>query len=198
MSQMLWVTPSVGRQSLGHVFAGDITCCDPEIALALFVFYPGKAAGLLACYEARSKGHAKRLLERDALAFAGEPATTATAMRTVQSHASLSLPHFDQKTYSVHAQLGRVAVSNLIVGGENIILAKLLAQRLHRSDHKAAADHRGRLVIESTFGRGRKSSWVKLLKVNGVGEKRSSDGRLRTGLFICPVGEGAAIPARPV
>ena len=69
MSQMLSVTPSVGRQSLGHVFAGAITCCDPEIALALFVFYSGKAAGLLACYEARSKGRAKRLLEREALAF---------------------------------------------------------------------------------------------------------------------------------
>jgi hypothetical protein len=54
---------------LDTYFAGAITCCDPEIALALFVFSQGKAAGLLACYEVRSKGRAKRLLERDALAF---------------------------------------------------------------------------------------------------------------------------------
>src|SRR5882757_1092658 len=58
----------VRGQLSGHIFAGAIACCDSEIALALLVFYPGKATRLLAYDEAGSEGRGESLLEREALA----------------------------------------------------------------------------------------------------------------------------------
>jgi len=76
---LLTVIFVIRGQSSGDVFAGAIASRDPEIPLALLVFYPGHATRLRACGEIGSKRCAERLFERKVLAFCREPETTVTA-----------------------------------------------------------------------------------------------------------------------